>query len=249
MNDCLHLDDDVISNNYATATIINEIFFIGIKSTVECLSCLNRTEKVEPSYMLCVEVNGIRSLNDALAHFFYDETLTGDNAYGCGKCNDYVTAKKFMNIDRFPPILIINLKRSISDGVKTRKLLHRVQYSDVLNIGTFSSAESSIDGYEDRLFYHLYAIIVHIGDHLDHGHYRAYVRTRKNTWMLIDDADYKQVHLNDVLNHQSAYVLFYARTTDLSLGTRPISIMESPTLKRSTQVQCNNSLGNAFYFI
>lgn len=170
-----------LSKLQSASTIIDQIFGVRIRSSIECSSCFTQTTTVELLHMLSVAVNNMTSLTNALEHFFKYETLTSENAYNCHTCNDLVSARKQLSIDQPPPILVINLKRSVNDGKTTRKLLHKVQYSGVLDISTYSAAESINGDNRNRWRYHLYAVIVHQGVHLESSHYFGYIRTKRNT--------------------------------------------------------------------
>ena len=234
MNDCLTHNDRNLSKPQSATTIIDQIFGIEIRSTVECLSCFTQTMTAELHCGLSVGVNNIHSLTDALKHFFQHEILSGQNAFECGRCRALVTGKRRLSVGRSSPILIINLKRGGKGRTGLRKLVHGVQYSDVLDISAYITTELLDREETDASLYHLYAVIVHQGVHLDSGHYIAYVRTKGNTWMMINDAHCRRVLLEDVLNHESAYTLFYACGLDLSDGSHLIYSIRNSQSKRSS---------------
>lgn len=240
-NQCLTASERRLSDFEEQLTVIDQIFGIEIRSIIRCLSCSSQTEKIERNHMLFLEVNEMKSLNIALKHFFQAETLSDGNAYQCENCRDLVNAEKKLNIHKSPPILLINLKRGVNNGNNIRKLVHEVQYYDTLDVSAYQVDQSIIDtrkktrnNNSNQDLYHLYAVLIHTGVHLHTGHYFAYVRTKGNAWVMINDTQCRQVSLADVLNHRSAYVLFYAHASDLTDTNRLVSVVDHRSnLKRS----------------
>ncbi|CAF1550399.1 unnamed protein product, partial [Rotaria sp. Silwood1] len=73
-----------------------------------------------------------------------------------------------------------------------------------------SDKTENIDS-SNNFFYKLYAIINHIGDDLNSGHYYCYVRSVDNLWFLVDDVHCRTVSSAEVLNHPQALMLFYGK--------------------------------------
>ena len=237
---CLTLNTQRSSNFQSSSTVIEQVFGIGIRSTIKCLSCSNQTQKLETGYMLSIDVNDLNSLTSALARFFRREILTDENAYNCHRCVELVDAEKHLAIHEAPPILIVNFKRSFNEGSSLRKLVHQIQYNDTIDISTYltdeliTAREQDKNDHSNQYLYHLYAVIVHTGIHLETGHYFTCVRTKGNTWIMINDELCHQVPRKHVLNHQSAYVLFYARASELKDPSDLICVTRDQSrLKRS----------------
>lgn len=96
------------------------------------------------------------------------------------------------------------------------------------------------DAHDNPFLYNPHAIIVHTRVHLHHGHYFAYGRSRTNKWIMIDEGDCQEVHLKDVLNHQSTDVPFYTRTADFPSNNPFAAFKKSQNPKRSANLQRNN---------
>lgn len=86
-----------------------------------------------------------------------------------------------LKLARLPPLLCFRLMRF--EGGQANKNQRRVNFDinglDMTNyaIDTSGNADASkIDGFGKERFYDLYAVICHIGDKIEGGHYMAYVR-------------------------------------------------------------------------
>lgn len=55
--------------------------------------------------------------------------------------------------------------------------------------------------------YSIFAIILHLGKHMNEGHYICIVKRNKN-WYLCDDEDVKEIPEKKILDG-NAYLLFY----------------------------------------
>lgn len=238
---CSVLEVHRLASHSYPSTVIDQAFRIRIQSAIKCLSCSTQNETIEPYYMLSLPVNNADALDIALGNFFQQEILTGDNAYYCNVCNDLVTAEKQLAVQKAPPILVVHFKRGIGDGIITRKLAHVIKYQEKLDMSPYFVVESIISSRNKRngrahgneYSYHLYAVIVHTGVQLDSGHYVAYVRTRGDRWINIDDDFCHQVSLNEVLNNRSAYVLFYAHAADLTMSNSADVVQTRPQYQKS----------------
>jgi hypothetical protein len=129
------------------------------------------------------------------------------------------------------------------------KLHHHVMFSETINLQDYSSSASSeMDGSNGNghgaitsssSFYKLVAVVVHVGQSIDNGHYIAYVRRGKR-WYLADDRLIIECAIEDVLQQQ-AYILFYERYSSqrqlaLSSDSGPITAADltwSPAAHRS----------------
>ncbi|CAF2117289.1 unnamed protein product [Rotaria magnacalcarata] len=132
---------------------------------------------------------------------------------------------KRITINELSPILIIDFKRFTATFDSIDKLLHKVNYNDLLNVTSYMTSDlftandksQNINSSTNNL-YKLYAVINHIGDNLNSGHYYLYIRSSDNRWFLVDDAHCQHVSSNEVLNHPEAFMLFYAKVCPASVS-------------------------------
>ncbi|CAF4854420.1 unnamed protein product, partial [Rotaria sp. Silwood1] len=212
---CLPSHLSISSTLSLESTIIDQIFNIKLLSSGQCPSCLYSFKKKETTNMLIIEINNLNNLTDALAHFFDREEVSSFTCSNCCKC---VKLDKRITINELSPILIINFKRCRVSFDSTEKLSHQVNYNELLDVFPYmtSYSVSSSDKTENidssnNFFYKLYAIINHIGDDLNSGHYYCYVRSVDNLWFLVDDVHCRTVSSAEVLNHPQALMLFYGK--------------------------------------
>ncbi|CAF3717580.1 unnamed protein product [Rotaria sordida] len=212
---CLPSHLSISSTLSLEPTIIDQIFNIKLLSSGQCLSCLYTFKKEEITNILLIEINNLNNLTDALTHFFDREVVSSFTCSNCCKC---VKLDKRITINELSPILIINFKRCSISFDATEKLSHQVNYNELLDVSPYMTSYSlaSNDKTEninssDNSFYKLYAVINHIGDDLNSGHYYSYVRSVDNLWFLVDDAHCRNVSSTEVLNHSEALILFYAK--------------------------------------
>ncbi|ETO30280.1 hypothetical protein RFI_06840 [Reticulomyxa filosa] len=147
--------------------------------------------------------------------------------------------KKKMAISRLPGILIIHLKRFCvktysphHEEVVIRKICDTIEFPEILDFGEKSPYihEDDLNRIEngDRK-YELYALLVHVGDKVDQGHYYAIVKSPSGDWFKMNDSQ--------VLKEQ-AYILFYRRTTNTELEYRLAHLSEQDN-KQSIQNHAN----------
>ncbi|CAF2075057.1 unnamed protein product [Rotaria magnacalcarata] len=113
---------------------------------------------------------------------------------------------------------MINFKRFTATFDSIDKLLHKVNYNELLNVTSYMTSDlfttndksRNINSSTNNL-YKLYAVINHIGDNLNSGHYYSYIRSSDNRWFLVDDAHCQHASSNEILNHPEAFMLFYVK--------------------------------------
>lgn len=146
----------------------------------------------------------VDTLERALARFTEEETLDGDNAVTCARCQAKRAVTKGLRLATAPTMLVINYKRFAYD-VRGRlsRLSKAVRFPLRLEIGPYMSRANR--GTPPP--YALVAVLVHRGRSCDCGHYFAYVRKGRD-WYRADDAEVSRVAVAEVLRAQ-AYVLVY----------------------------------------
>lgn len=157
----------------------------------------------EPFQQIPVDISdpAIKTLQQALEEMFKVEVLNLDGGH----------ATKRLEIERLPPVLILNLKRFTffrqGDSFDYGKITKPVLINDDL---TFNVAGSKVSHYAP------FGVIYHHGMDISRGHYTADVKV-KGQWYSIDDEQVVPVDSDHVVGRgtnkgsQSAYMVFYAR--------------------------------------
>jgi len=153
------------------------------------------------------------TLDDCLMEFIKDETLDGSNKYSCEICKTHTDATKNMKLFKLPPIIIVQLKRYISNGF--RQIKNNTIVTIPFNDFTFDKYMSSI--VKDNSKYNLYAVTQQSGS-LNGGHYIAYCLNPINKqWYMYNDSTTQLVKneaINDFINTSNSYILYYQKQVD-----------------------------------
>ena len=211
-----------------SSTWIDELFRGKLVTETRCLWCENVTTREEPFYDLSLEIEQNCSLSACLRRFSSTETLQDDEKFFCDTCGRKQEADKRMRIASLPPVLCLHFKRFkyVEKLGQMKKLTHRVVFPFELRLT--NTTENCADS--DAL-YSLRAIVVHMGAHMNHGHYVALVKS-SGKWLCFDDDQVLPVtegqvrstfgHTRDPIfrpdgNANSSmdhgYILFYQKTT------------------------------------
>ena len=70
--------------------LIDNLFEIRTVTEIICSGCKSRSEQVATSLILDLEVKNKKNISESLASFVRSETLQGENAYQCNKCEKKV---------------------------------------------------------------------------------------------------------------------------------------------------------------
>lgn len=211
-------------NSSTGATFIHQIFEGILTSETRCLTCENVSSRDESFLDLSIDIEQNSSVTACLRQFSASEMLCQRNKFFCDGCCDLQEAEKRMKIKRLPNVLALHLKRFKyqEDVQKYIKLAYRVAFPFELRLfNTIDDAENP-----DRL-YELFAIVVHIGNGPNHGHYVSIIKTL-GAWLVFDDETVESIKESDIpkyfgeSNSGSAYVLYY-QAVDLDLVALDLS--------------------------
>lgn len=188
-----------------STTFVGQLMSGYLQSQITCSSCGNVSRTFDPYMDISLEIQDSHSVIDCLRKFTHADTLAGQNAYKCSKCQKRVTAKKQMLIHRSPPLLTVQLKRFniFTSRHSAQKINKSIQFGDRLDMAPFMS-----DRRQGPLNYSLFAIIVHEGSSMGSGHYVCYAKAANGLWYLFNDSYVQQVSEKTVFS-QSAYILMY----------------------------------------
>lgn len=191
--------------------IMHLIFLTELESSISCNSCGSITKTVDPLVDLPLEINHLSnntSLYDCLDQFTQNELL--DVEYKCNLCGRESKAHKSLRIEKFSPVLSIQLKRYKHDvGDRACKIETKVDVPLFLNLTKYASdcADSSAYPIGTDKVYELFAMVHHHGL-VNTGHYIALIKSSSGQWLKFDDSVVSYASQEEVKNTK-AYLLFY----------------------------------------
>jgi ubiquitin C-terminal hydrolase len=182
--------------------------YLKVASDIECLKCGRRSRTTSPLLDVPVSLtrDRVTTIADCFADLTLSETLEGDNAYACSKCDALSTASRRSYVAEFPEYLIVHVLR-FKGGRKA---------NDRFAVSLFWGGDRP-----GSPKYRLVALIVHLGI-LIGGHYVAYaVASRKEglwdaetRWHRLDDDAVRTVPESALFAEsieRNVYVLVYER--------------------------------------
>jgi len=197
-------------------TFIHDIFEGTLTNETKCLCCESVTSKDESFLDLSVDIEQNASLTHCLFNFSSIETLSKKDKFYCDKCNSLQEAQKRMKIKKLPKILVIHLKRFkfIEQLQQYKKLSYRVVFPLDLIV-----QNTSKDAVNPETKYDLFAVVVHVGSGINHGHYVSMIKSA-TTWLIFDDDSIDIIQESDLmscfgqssdvlLSTDCGYLLFY----------------------------------------
>lgn len=176
--------------------VIHRVFCGVLNSTLTCTKCSSKSVKEEKFYSVSIGIHNQKSVNDALVHFFTEESL-GETIL-CQRCEQKEPFLKEMSVVRQPPILVLHLKRfqmNKNDPVKDNSVL---EFTHLVECRTLKNGASRA--------YRLFGMVCHVGT-LEYGHYFTFLRI-ENRWKRFDDERITDVDENEMCDC-SPYILFY----------------------------------------
>ncbi|CAH7671643.1 expressed protein [Phakopsora pachyrhizi] len=209
------------------STWVHRLFEGVLTNETKCLTCETVTQRDESFLDLSIDIDQNTSLTACLRQFSASEMLCHKNKFSCDRCCSLQEAEKRIRIKKLPNVLALHLKRFKyqEDLQRYTKLTYRVVFPFELRL--FNTTDDIPN--PDRL-YELWAIVVHIGTGLHHGHYVTILKS-DGKWLLFDDNVVSRVEEHDIQKYYgdtpgvgSGYVLFY-QAADLNLT----DLIEMPT--------------------
>lgn len=189
------------------ASIIIDLFQGQYKSTLKCVKCSYEFTTFENFMMLTVPIPNVMecTLDMCIKEFAKEEVLNNQDRWNCHGCGHKIKAKKKIDVWKFPPILIVNLKRFQFKQRNQSKIDRLVKFP----IKDYDLSSHDVGPYKIKPVYKLFAIIDYFGTG-DLGHYIAHAKNhRDQKWYTFDDDKVIQVLDENDLVTNSAYVLFY----------------------------------------
>jgi ubiquitin carboxyl-terminal hydrolase 4/11/15 len=145
-------------------------------------------------------------LEDCIAAYTEEETLSEENAWYCSSCREHRCANKKFDIWSLPEVLIIHLKRF----EYTRMYRDRINTLVEFPIEGLDLSQWVISDSGESNVYDLYGVSNHFGG-LGGGHYTAYIKSIEDgEWYEMDDSSVRRTSAANSIT-SAAYVLFYQR--------------------------------------
>ncbi|KAG2356523.1 hypothetical protein BDR07DRAFT_1300180 [Suillus spraguei] len=196
------------------------------------------------------------TLDNCLAEFTKEEQLGEDDLWYCLHCKKHQQATKKFDLWKVPDILAVHLKRFSNSRALRDKIDTFVNFPieglDLTclvgerRVGTrLAQSGADINGLgirdvEEPLVYDLYAVDEHLGG-LGGGHYRAYAFNHvTEQWYHFDDSYVMQSDVSHVVS-SNAYLLFYKRRSNASLGGKTNERIEEAGRKAAAEVEEENA--------
>ena len=130
-----------------------------------------------------------------------------DDKWVCNVCNESEKSEKIIRHWKFPPILIVCLKRFYFD----KNLNRMTKNNSLVDIPYELDLKDYAMSNKCKTKYKLQSVGLHFGN-IYGGHYSSLVRKDKNKdneWLLIDDLTINTIKKKDI-NFNFAYMLFYS---------------------------------------
>lgn len=194
-------------------SLIVDLFAGQLKSTLRCTVCNNDSITYDPFWDLSLPIpEGSRnaSLRQCFNLFSSPEILDGPNEPFCERCKKKSRSSKKMEVNKFPKILVIHLKR-FSATCYGQKLNMMVDCPTTLsNISEFASQNCLSDGCS----YSLYGVVDHDGSNHS-GHYTAKCRNPETKeWCEFNDTRVTKASTTNIVTYKT-YILFYIQDGSL----------------------------------
>ena len=193
-----------------------DLFAGQLKSTLRCMLCGHTSDTFESFWDLSLPIpsrTGQVRLHDCFDLFTKEETLDGDEKPACAKCQKRQKCSKRLTLQKFPPILVVHLKRFSSQNLHV-KLNTTVNFSvNGLDLSPYSASQSPCQ-------YSLYGVANHSGSRFS-GHYTAYCKHPHTAeWYEYNDSRVSKVNQCDVVSGE-AYMLFFELVGSTSADDGP----------------------------
>ena len=215
------------------SSYITSLFGGQHASRLRCTTCHNTSTTYEPFLSISVEIprSGKPDLYDCLRSYTREEKLSKDEMWKCPYCKCEREATKQITITRAPQVLVVHFKRFAMGKRDIAKKVHTPinfpltgldlgQY--MISSKEYPSGERHSNEYSDCATtppyrYDAFAVMRHLGQTGNGGHYIAIVRdAARGCWRKFDDdkvkdLDPSKLKNSDRLQNEQAYIVFYGR--------------------------------------
>ena len=219
-------------------SFIADLFAGQHASRLTCTTCHSTSTTYEAFYSISVEIprSGQTRLADCLQSYCKKEMLDPGEEWNCPACKRQREATKMIRITRLPRILVVHFKRFSGSRTEATRKVHTAVDFPLYGLDmkpymvdtrlppppSQASANKTADEPPDPavtppFFYDAYAVMRHIGNTLNGGHYVSLVRdAARAVWRRFDDdrvTDFEPAKMKfaDRLQNEQAYIVFYER--------------------------------------
>ncbi|MCJ1397491.1 ubiquitin-specific protease doa4 [Xylographa trunciseda] len=213
-------------------SFISNLFAGQHASRLRCTTCGNTSTTYEAFYSISVEIprSGHSDIHQCLRSYCQEERLSGDEVWKCPHCKCEREATKRITLTRLPRVLIIHFKRfSASKTESARKVHTPIEFPlhglamEPYMAPTQADPKDLADGVPDQAItppfqYDAYAVMRHLGQTGNGGHYIALVKDQaRGCWRKFDDThavdfDPNKLRPEQRLQNEQAYIVFYGRS-------------------------------------
>jgi len=204
-------------------TWVQRIFEGKLVHETKCLRCETVTSREEVFMDLQLAIEHNCSLTSCLKRYSAKAVLDKRDKYFCEVCQCHQEAFRQNKIKQLPQILICHLMRF---DERMRKLMYRVVFPMELKLCNTTDDAPYCDD-----VYNLFAVVVHSGGSLNHGHYVSLVKSHGH-WLIFDDDHVEPIP--DVWvertfgsptqlskNTDRGYILFYEKSSTREINIHP----------------------------
>ncbi|KAK6176967.1 hypothetical protein SNE40_015165 [Patella caerulea] len=164
--------------------IIQDQFRGQYNYVITCAKCKGESKTGSTFYELDLNIQGHRTLHQAIDNFLQEEVLEGENQYMCKYCLQKQDATRAIKLDTIPPVLNLQLLRFVFDkktGHK-KKLNSFIQFPECLDMSKYLGQP------ENTSLYYLKAVLIHSGPSAYSGHYTAHILSEDGSaWYRFND--------------------------------------------------------------
>lgn len=213
-------------------SFISTLFAGQHASRLRCTTCGNTSTTYEAFYSISVEIprTGCGDIRECLRSYCQEEMLSGDEVWKCPHCKCEREATKRITLTRLPQVLVVHFKRfSASKTESARKVHTPIDFPlHGLNMEPYMAPTQAYlkdvgEGVPDPAItppfqFDAYAVMRHLGQTGNGGHYVALVRDQaRGCWRKFDDErakdfDPSKLRLEQRLQNEQAYIVFYGRS-------------------------------------
>jgi ubiquitin carboxyl-terminal hydrolase 12/46 len=208
-----NLNDTLAKRAGKQRTWVADLFEGKVTTQTRCVVCETVTQREESFMDLSVDVTQNSSLVWCLKAFSSEETLNGADKFFCDVCVSKQQALKSVLIKQLPKLLVCHLKRFkySEELMRYQKLGYRVAFPNQLRLP--NRTRDCPDW-----MYDLFAVVIHVGQGVQYGHYVVVVKSHGH-WIkfdddLVDRVDERLIHSifgssQDTPQSPCGYLLFY----------------------------------------
>jgi ubiquitin C-terminal hydrolase len=184
---------NAIHSPESVQTFISRYFRWTVTSESTCEHCQHTSTVTSEFLDRTVPIRGIPNLLDAIGDLGPGGGLRLSSQ--CESCGMVDCVIKRTTAEKYPLILIVTLMRFDNNLTKIDDF---IEFPNILAVG------------KEELLYQLYALIVHEGKVINHGHFTAFVRDQNDIWYKADDMCVFKANAATVMSSRP-YLLFYKR--------------------------------------